>query len=234
MFYFKQFNVDQTGCAMKINTDGVLLGAMASAEEPKTVLDIGTGTGVIALMLAQKFKSASVDAVELDESAAKTAGVNFQNSAFKDRLEIYASSIKVFFDNHPDRKYNLVVSNPPFYLNSLESPKDKISLAKHTDIDFFENLMRGVSSHLSDSGNCWLIYPFQKQKLINDLVTTNALFLQKRINIHSFAHSEPHRQIACFGKEEMLLEEHQFIIYDAVGVYSALYKEILQPYFLAF
>lgn len=90
MFKFKQFSVDQTGCAMKINTDGVLLGALADADKPLSILDIGTGTGVIALMLAQRFTDAHIDAVELDESAAITAGRNFKDSPFADRLELFS------------------------------------------------------------------------------------------------------------------------------------------------
>src|ERR1700733_3404653 len=120
MFHFKQFSVDQSGCAMKINTDGVLLGAITQADDPKTILDIGTGTGVIALMLAQKFANAQIDAVEIDESAAKTAGRNFENAIFNDRLNIYPSGIRTFFEGHPENKYDLIVSNPPFYINSLE------------------------------------------------------------------------------------------------------------------
>ena len=86
IFQFKQFSVDQTGCAMKINTDGVLLGALANADSPASILDIGTGTGVIALMLAQRFGSAQIDAVEIDEPAAQTAKQNFKNSPFEESL----------------------------------------------------------------------------------------------------------------------------------------------------
>lgn len=234
MFRFKQFSVDQSGCAMKINTDGVLLGAIAGAKDPLTILDIGTGTGVIALMLVQKFVNSKVDAVEIDESAANTAGINFRNSAFSDRLNLYNSSIEAFFDSYIGEKYDLIVSNPPFYFNSLESPEDKKTLAKHTDIQFFENLMSGVSSRLSAIGCCWLIYPFQEQMLINNLVTSNELFLQKRINIHSFASSGAHRQIVCIGFDEVETTHEKFVIYESKGIYSSMYKQVLQPYFLAF
>ena len=129
MFRFKQFAVDQTGCAMKINTDGVLLGALTEADQPKTILDIGTGTGVIALMLAQRFKYAQIDAVEIDPGAAETAGRNFINSSYAERLNVYPIGFEEFFEQNPDKKYNLIVSNPPFFINSLKSPeanKEKI------------------------------------------------------------------------------------------------------------
>src|SRR4051812_18750759 len=112
MFRFKQFSVDQAGCAMKINTDGVLLGAIAEVESPSTILDIGTGTGVIGLMLAQRFGNARVDAVEIDVSAAKTAGNNFANSSFNNRVTVFPVSIRAFFNEHSGKKYDLIVSNP--------------------------------------------------------------------------------------------------------------------------
>ncbi len=122
MFQFKQFSVDQTGCAMKINADGVLLGAMADANKPAKILDIGTGTGVIALMLAQRYTDAKIDAIEIDADAAQTAKRNFTASAFADRLSVYASGFESYFEQFPKRKYDLIVSNPPFYIDSLKSP----------------------------------------------------------------------------------------------------------------
>ena len=116
---------------MKINTDGVLLGAIAGEGEPLNILDIGTGTGVIALMLAQRFTDAKIDAVEIDEQAAITAKNNFSNSPFKNRLTLYANGFEQFFEDYPGKRYDLIVSNPPFYINSLQSPGVKTNLAKH-------------------------------------------------------------------------------------------------------
>src|SRR4051812_29048264 len=110
MFQFKQFAVDQSNCAMKINTDGVLLGALANADKPEQILDIGTGTGVIALMLAQRFSNAQIDAVEIDLDAAATAQRNFKASAFADRLYTYGSSFEDFFNHHPEKRYDLIIS----------------------------------------------------------------------------------------------------------------------------
>ncbi len=158
IFRFKQFAVDQTGCAMKINTDGVLLGALVEANQAKTILDIGTGTGVIALMLAQRFTEAQIDAVEIDPMAAQTAGKNFINSPYAERLNIYPVGFEQFFEQNPDKKYDLIVSNPPFFINSLKSPEAKRKLAKHTDEDFFKKLIK-ISTHLNPDGVCWLIIP---------------------------------------------------------------------------
>jgi tRNA1Val (adenine37-N6)-methyltransferase len=234
MFRFKQFNVDQTGCAMKINTDGVLLGAMAQAKNPGTILDIGTGTGVIAMMLAQRFTEANIDAVEIDVSAAKTAGANFNNSVFYERIHIFPTSIGDFLDEHLDTKYDLIISNPPFFINSLESPKAKKTLAKHTDANFFEMLMKDVAEYLSEKGVCWLVLPIVTSALIKQLAKQNGLHLQKTISVHSFEYSEPHREMVCFGFEDILAENNKYVIYQSKDVYSDEYQALLQPYFLAF
>src|ERR1700761_9046927 len=109
MFHFKKFTVDQSGCAMKINTDGVLLGALAEADQPKTILDIGTGTGVIALMLAQRFNDARIHAVEIDPVAAQTAERNFAGSPFSERLGVYSVGFEQFFEQNADKKYDLII-----------------------------------------------------------------------------------------------------------------------------
>ena len=127
---------------MKINTDGVLLGALASAENTKKILDIGTGTGVIALMLAQRFPEAEINAVEIDPASAETAGQNFKNSPFANRLQIHPTSIQNFWMQKQHQQYDLIVSNPPFYLDSLTSPQENKTLAKHAAPQFFENLLR--------------------------------------------------------------------------------------------
>ncbi|WP_295794000.1 methyltransferase [Mucilaginibacter sp.] len=217
---------------MKINTDGVLLGAMVLAENPSSILDIGTGTGVIALMLAQRFGNARVDAVEIDVSAAKTAAGNFANSVFNNRMTVFPTSIQVFFEEHPGNKYDIIVSNPPFFINSLESPKAKTALAKHTDADFFESLMQSVAGHLSPNGVCWLILPVQTVALIKSLAIQNRMCLQKEMRIRSFEHSEPHREIVCFGFEEKTTEITNITIYETAGVYTGEYKILLQPFFL--
>ena len=219
---------------MKINTDGVLLGALAEAKSPQNILDIGTGTGVIALMLAQRFSSSKIDAVEIDEPASLTANKNFKNSPFADRLKLFHQDFEKYFEEHPERKYDLIVSNPPFHINSLESPKANKTIAKHTDKDFFATLIIGVSKHLTKDGLCWLILPLQAAELVKDLALKGSLFLKKAISVHSFEHSTPHREILCFGLNQREAENSKLVIYESVGNYSADYKQLLKPYFIAF
>lgn len=234
IFKFKQFDVDQSGCAMKINTDGVLLGALANADHPRAILDIGTGTGVIALMLAQRFSSTDIDAVEIDQSAAETAGQNFQNSPYADRLSIFNSGFAEFFDQYPDKKYDLIVSNPPFYINSLKSLEAKTELAKHADSLFFDGLLSFVSKHICESGILSMILPVDTAEMVDRLAAKHKLNLQKTILIQSFSESKPHRVVVVYGLKEAQIIAGKFVIYKSVGSYSEEYINLLRPYFIAF
>jgi tRNA1Val (adenine37-N6)-methyltransferase len=233
-FKFKQFNVDQSGCAMKINTDGVLLGALADADHPQSILDIGTGTGVIALMLAQRFAMAEVDAVEIDQSAAETAGRNFQNSSFADRLAAFPSAFDEFFDLYPDRKYDLIVSNPPFYINSLKSPEAKRELAKHADRNFFSELISIASRHLTDEGIMCLILPLDTVALVKEIAFKNRLFQKKTTSILSYQDSEPHREIVVLSSSTDKTTDDRFVIYESPKIYTEQYREALKDFFTIF
>lgn len=219
---------------MKINTDGVLLGALADAVEPKTILDIGTGTGVIALMLAQRFQNAIIDAVEIDALAAETAGRNFDNSPFAQRLTIYSSGFEQFFDLYLDKKYDLIVSNPPFYINSLKSPQKEREVAKHADKDFFETLIKTVAKHLSDTGVFCLVLPIDTAELVKSMGNSYCLYMNKQVDIRSYPHSDTHRLILCLSLQNRDVKESGFIIYDAPGVHSASYRTALKDFFTIF
>jgi tRNA1Val (adenine37-N6)-methyltransferase len=234
IFKFKQFNVDQTGCAMKINTDGVLLGVLAEANDPQNILDIGTGTGVIALMLAQRFIGAKIDAVEIDEDAAKTARKNFNNSPFAYRMLAHAVGFEDYFEQHSDKRFDLIVSNPPFFLNSLESPGNKKNLARHTDEGFYERLIKAVAKHLTETGVCQLILPIPTSNLVKYLLPKYQLNLQKQICIYSFYGDEPHREILIIGNTQIGIIEEKFVIYDNQKVYSAAYQNALKEFFTIF
>lgn len=234
IFRFKQFSIDQTGCAMKVNTDGVLLGAFVELDGAKTILDIGTGTGVIALMLAQKFKDAHIDAIEIDTAAAGTALLNFGNAPFENKPQVYAESFQQYFDRYPERKFDLIVSNPPFYINSLETSGKQMNLAKHTDSEFFRSLISNVSHHLTQTGQCWLILPLPTAGLVKALAAHYGLYLQKAISIRSFADSEPHREILVLSLSQTDINYEVFTIYADVKVYTEAYRKRLREYLTIF
>jgi len=231
IFKFKQFEVDQTGCAMRINTDGVLLGATVKHASPATILDIGTGTGVIALMLAQRFPEANIHAVEIDQQAAETAEKNFQFSVFSERLTINHTSIEQY---EYARQFDLIVSNPPFFVNDLKSEEFRKGIARHADEDFFSMLIKKSSGLLADEGMIWLILPVKQAEEVIGIAAHYNLSLTERIHIHSDQNKPTFRQIICLKKGETVLRERDFNIYESLKQHTTAYKELLKDFFLAF
>lgn len=233
VFQFKKFSVDQSACAMKINTDGVLLGATASAENPKQILDIGTGTGVIALMLAQRFPNAWIDAVEIDSFSAETAEQNFRNSPFSNQLTLHSVAIEDFWRQKQHQQYDLIVSNPPFYLDTLTSPKENKTLAKHAVPDFFKNLINVIPDFLNAEGVFWLILPPKTANVVKELISEN-LFLQSETAVSSFADDLPHRYLLSFGLKKTITNHASFNIYQDQKIYSLEYQNLLKDFLTIF
>jgi tRNA1Val (adenine37-N6)-methyltransferase len=231
VFKFKQFQVDQSGCAMKINTDGVLLAAVVNHGAPMAILDVGTGTGVIAMMLAQRFPLARVDAVEVEEQAANQASTNMKASPFADRLRAIHADV---LDFNVVKRYDLIVSNPPFFVNDLKSTELKKGIARHTDESFFIKLLMKVSFFLSAEGAFWLILPVKQAQWLVDQAVLFNLFPRFIYHIHSDEDKPEIRQIICLSFNKVKVEECQLFIYESRGVYTETYKSLLQDFFLAF
>lgn len=231
IFRFKQFSVDQEGSAMKINTDGVLLAAKATAISPKYILDIGTGTGVIALMLAQRFPEAEVHALEIDKEASACAERNFERSAFSDRLSLFHTDFQHFV---PEGPYDLIVSNPPFFLNSLKNPDLNKTIARHAELGFYENLFSKTFEWLTDDGTFQLIWPLTSKESSIEKGLLSKWFIQNEVNIRSFEHTEIIRLISTLTKQKHAKGVEDFVIYEEKGKYSLEYLELLKPFFLNF
>jgi len=164
-FKFKEFCIEQDQCAMKIGTDGVLLGAWVKPEiEPLNALDIGTGTGLISLMLAQRFPNTQIEALEIDEAAFEQAVDNFENSPWGDRLFCYHASFQEYFQEVNDEKYDLIISNPPFFNATQKSPNKQRNTARFEDALPFEHLLHGASKLLNDNGLFALILPYEQEQ----------------------------------------------------------------------
>jgi len=220
---------------MKINTDGVLLGAMANVSKAKTVLDIGTGTGVIALMLAQRNHAAKVDAIDIDESACNKATLNFENSLFHDRLKIHHHGFKTYFELYPARKYDLIVSNPPFFLNALQSPKASNNLSKHTDEQFFIDLLRVAQHHLNKNGHLELIVPVDISLMLQNLAADFQLHAFHCVKIKSYENKAHIRHMVSFSRTQMQdITFQEFCIYADQGIHSVEYKAALKDFFTIF
>ncbi|WET70263.1 methyltransferase [Sphingobacterium sp.] len=232
IFRFKRFEVDQSDCAMKINTDGVLLASLLEVEPVDRVLDVGTGTGVIALMLAQRLVDSRVEAVEIDPLAAAMADRNFRNSIFQERLELHATS---FQQMDVQGHYDLIVSNPPFYTDSLHNPDERKKLARHTDLDFFAELLDFAALRLSDRGKLVLIVPTALAETLTKISAERGLYCSSEVQISSFEGESAIRKIVTFERLRVELPaQRAFVIYAAKGIYSEAYRNALAPYFLAF
>lgn len=230
-FRFKQFEVDQSGCAMKINTDGVLLAAIAEHPNPLSILDIGAGTGVIALMLAQRFPEALVCAVEIDEQASETAGQNFQLSVFNTRLSIQNIAIEEYSN---ETKFDLIVSNPPFFVNDLKNLEQKKGIARHTNEQFFISLIEKVITLLSSEGYFWFVLPVKQAELLIESGIEKGLYLVKKIELHSDRTKPAFRWIVCLGTKNIKTKTEQFYIYETEKVYTSAYRALLKNFFLGY
>lgn len=231
IFRFKQFEVDQSDCAMKINTDGVLLGAMAEHENPKQILDIGTGTGVIALMLAQRFPNAHVHAVEIDQQASVTAGRNFENSVFSGQLAVHNISIEKYINSE---KFDLIVTNPPFFVNDYKNAELKKEIARHASNTFFAELIKKVAELLSENGCFWFVLPIKQAEEVVWRGEQLGLFVHKIVKLHSDASKLEFRRIVCLGRTETEVIVERFNIYESEKIYTKAYETLLKDFFLAY
>lgn len=234
IFRFKQFAVDQRDCPMKINTDGVLLGAMAGLDEPTRILDIGTGTGVIALMLAQRFPLAEIIGIEIDEAATKTAKQNAENAPFAGRVSMIHTGFQTF---DTDQKFDLIVSNPPFYTKSLHNPDKRRTIAKHANDTFFDQFFTFCAQHLSSDGRLNIIVPSETARELETIARQRHLYLAHRCLIASFPGNTPIRVVLRFQWNKPTIEPQEtelFVIYKSKGIHSDEYKRLLSPFFLAF
>ena len=219
---------------MKVNTDGVLLGVLCGPESPRRILDIGAGTGVISLILAQRFPMAEIRAVEIDESAALTARHNFEQSIFSSRLKLWYSSFQSYFKTRRPDKFDLIISNPPFFIDSLRSDDQSKRIARHTDQVFFEDLFRECAEHLAPHGKLVLIVPLRISDTLLRLALTHGLYLHEQINVSSFHDSIPHREILTFASGFVEAVISNFVIYQKPKEYSGQYRDALKDYFTIF
>lgn len=231
VFRFKQFEVDQANCAMKINTDGVLLAVLATSNNPYAILDIGTGTGVIAMMLAQRFVGAQVHAVEIDEGAAITANRNFKNSQFANRLSVDHTAIESF---DSQKGFDLIVSNPPYFVNDLKNPDVKKQLARHANQDFFSVLLDKVFQLLSPEGMFWFILPVKQADEMIERGFKLGLFVKEQIFVHSDESKPMIRKVVCLGKNSHAPKHSHFYIYQSDKQYTDNYRRLLKPFFIAY
>ncbi len=231
-FKFKAFTVDQDKCAMKVGTDGVLLGAWASLNnDPFSILDIGTGTGIIALQLAQRSQAETIDAIEINDSAFEQAVSNFENSPWADRLFCYHASLHEF-SQEMDDKYDLIVSNPPFYHEHYQTPNEARNKARFTSALSFEQLIRATSQLLSEQGTFSLIIPFKEEANFTQLAKEQNLHPVRITRVRGNSTSEMKRSLMefSFNKRKVYFEE--LILETSRHQYTSAYCELVKDFYL--
>ena len=232
LFKFKEFTVNQDKCAMKIGTDGVLLGAWASLKNsPNSMLDIGTGTGVIALQLAQRSNAEIIDALEIDENAYEQAVENFENSDWGDRLFCYHASIQEFVDEIDD-KYDLVISNPPFYSDNFETKNKARNTARFTSSLSFHELLISVSKLLDKNGLFSTIIPFKEEEHFIELASKVHLFPSRISRVKGAPKSKIKRSLLEFSFRESEKEITELIIEIARHQYTEAYMTLVRDFYL--
>lgn len=218
---------------MKVGTDGTLLGAWSSCKRAKYILDIGTGTGLIALMLAQRNSHATIDAIELDKPSAEEAKFNFKQSKWNNRLSILNTSLQEF---NSENKYDLIVSNPPFFSDSQKSESNSKSNARHNDALPFEVLIKKSCQLLSENGILSIVLPVNEAHRFIELAKENNLHLIRKTEVYSNTNSStPFRFLMEFSKEKTSLKQDSIIIEtDIRHQFTKEYKELCKDFFLKF
>lgn len=231
-FQFKQFSVNQEKCGMKVGTDGILLGAWADLTDVGRALDIGTGTGLIALMLAQRAPQTMVTAVEIDADSCHQAGENFEHSPWSERLELIASSIQDFSRTAED-KYELIVSNPPFFSGGTFSSSHNRQLVRHTVKLPHGDLLASVRKLLSPVGRFCLILPLMEGLRFIELAAHYNLHCVRQTKIRPKVNKPITRLLLQFERKEKAVIEDELIIQnEAQNEWTREYKALTGDFYL--
>jgi tRNA1Val (adenine37-N6)-methyltransferase len=232
-FKFKQFIVHHDRSSLKVGTDAVLLGAWADVADAQHILDIGTGSGVIALMLAQR-SAAQIDAIDIDEESTKQAKENFSDSPWAERLSVHTISLNDFTAT-ATAKYDLVVSNPPYFTDSFKPTDPQRFHARHNDQLPINELAENTAKLLSPNGRFCVILPVKEAGLLTAALRNLGLFPEKELWVYSFTGKEVFRKLILFGRSETVCIKEELTIETAPGQgYSKEYIELTRGYYLNF
>lgn len=233
-FQFKQFRIVQERSAMKVGVDGVLLGAWANASGAEHILDIGTGTGLIALMLAQKNALAEIDACEIDCDACEEALFNVQQSNWGDRINLFCQSFQEFAAETED-KYDLIVSNPPFFSNGVKAPAETRAQARHSEALPLDVLISGAAKLLQQNGQIALILPAEQLQEVENMAEINGLFLSRLCRVKPNPVKPDFRILVELANQQIAFQEENLMIeFEKHHNYTPEYRELTKDFYLKF
>lgn len=233
-FQFKQFRINQDQCAMKVCTDSCVFGAYLEVRQAKRVLDIGTGTGLLALMVAQR-SEAEVEAVEINPEAQVQALQNFVESPWADRLKLHPMPLQEFADTCT-QQYDVILSNPPFFLASLKSDNAAKNTAKHTGDLLFEDILTFAQKHLTQDGKLYLLLPPAEANHFAELAQTHALYLTETMEIFTRIGGKCIRHVQTYtcNPKANTLTKTLYIRKEDGTTYTPDFSELLRDYYLIF
>ena len=228
-FTFKQFTIRHDRCAMKVGTDGVLLGAWTDVSHSCRILDVGTGTGLIALMLAQRCPQAYITAIDIDAEAVEQAHENILSSPWKDRVEVLLQDICTFPAN---QQFDSIVSNPPYFIDSLKCPDSQRNTARHTDTLDAKRLLESVARLLSDNGRFSIILPAEQTDLLIQTAYAQRLYPSRQTAVITRPGLSPKRILMEFQKTKEAFQPDEIIIELERHVYSEGYIALTKDFYL--
>jgi tRNA1Val (adenine37-N6)-methyltransferase len=229
-FHFKQFSISHDRSTHKVGTDGVLLGAWVNVDGASRILDIGTGSGVVAIMLAQRTSpSAKIDAVEIQESDAKQAEANVKNSPWSEKVSVIHSAIQDF---KPDHQYDLIVSNPPFFINSWLPPDQSRSKARHSHELSFPDLVANISQLLVPEGKFSVILPFTEGRQFIRLAEGLGFFLSRKMSFRSRQDKPIERLLIEFSRTAGDVKEEELVLYVKNEEWTEEYRALTRDFYL--
>lgn len=231
-FQFKQFKIIQEHAAMKVGTDGVLLGAWANSDNVTQILDVGTGTGLIALMMAQR-TNASVTGIEIEKKAAVEATDNILNSPWSQRIKIINESLQNF-QPPGDTRYDLIISNPPFFTKSKRSKVERLAIAKHNDLLPFNDLIKYSANLMTENGKIALIIPFLSYDEVIEYSQNANLHVIRKTLVKPYPSKNPHRVLLELGKPNTSKPEMDTININDENRqnFSEKFKTLISPFYL--
>ena len=231
-FQFKQFTVKQDQCAMKIGTDSVLLGAWTPLNDnPFSILDIGAGTGILSLMLAQRSNAQVIDGLEIDENAYEQCVNNFENSPWSDRLFCYHADLKEFTEEIED-KYDLIISNPPFYSEDYKTENKQRDMARFQDAMPFEHLVVCAAHLLDDNGVFSVVIPFSEEEQFVNLAEKVGLFPNQILYVKGNPNANVKRNLISFSFHESEIKKEELIIETQRHQYTEDYINLTKNFYL--
>ena len=231
-FRFKQFTVNDERSSMKTGTDAVLLGAWAGSLIPATILDIGTGCGLIALMMAQRFKGAMITAIDIHEGSVGQAGENFKASRWSENLSAELISLQDLAASRA-KAFDLIISNPPFFSDSLLPPDPSKKIARHTETLSFPELAKGIADLLKPGGHFALILPTESHKAFSRHATKNHFLLCRELEITPVKGKIPNRILSEWTKEQEEPFFESLTIRKNPMEYTDEYKKLSGEFYLA-